>query len=252
MMLMPRQKAFGLTPTEPVTQDGLKIRESARAHRVHFRFSVHDGVEVVVPRRFNRRDLPEIIAQNRAWLERAKRRIENQRAQLPSDYFDPLPAWVRLRAVGKEYEIIYVKRAVNAVRVRPFVERVLVDGNIENEALTTHRLRRWLHREAKRHLPPWLREVSREVGLSYKHCVIKGQKTRWGSCSSRGIINLNYKLLLLPSELVRYLMVHELCHTRHMNHSQRFWALVAKFEPNCKKLDRELSNAWRWIPMWVG
>jgi predicted metal-dependent hydrolase len=248
----PQDKMARLTPEETTIEDGLKIRESARARRVQFHCSVHNGVELVVPRAFDRRHLPDLIAQNRPWLERAQRRIKRQRAQLPSEYFESLPASVHLRALAKTYEIIYAKRASNAVRVRPFVERVLVDGDIENEALVSRGLHRWLRQEAKRHLPLRLRELSRELGLPYERCVIKGQKTRWGSCSSSGIINLNDKLLLFPPEVVRYLMVHELCHTRHLNHSRRFWALVTQFEPNYKPLDRALSDAWQWIPVWAG
>jgi predicted metal-dependent hydrolase len=239
------------TPEDTRIEDGLTIRESARARRAHFTCSVYHGVELVVPRTFDRRDLPHLLAQHRSWLERAQQRIERQRTQLPSEYFEALPSRVSLRALPKTVEIIYAKRASRAVRVRPFLERALVDGAIENEALVRRGLHRWLRQEAERHLPLRLDGLSQELGLPYERCVIKGQKTRWGSCSSSGIIHLNDKLLLLPPEVVRYLFVHELCHTRHLNHSRRFWALVAHFEPNYQPLHRALNNAWQWLPLWA-
>jgi predicted metal-dependent hydrolase len=65
------------------------------------------------------------------------------------------------------------------------------------------------------------------------------------------MISLNYKLLFLPPEVVRYVFVHELCHTIHMNHSTAFWNLVAEKEPDYECLDTELQNVWRYVPAWV-
>ncbi len=83
----------------------------------------------------------------------------------------------------------------------------------------------------------------------YNHPVrrvfIKNSKSRWGSCSSRGNLNFNYKLLFLPPEVVDYVVVHELCHLRHFNHGPEFWLLVAQALPNYKELRRLLRAAER-------
>lgn len=68
--------------------------------------------------------------------------------------------------------------------------------------------------------------------FSYNRISIKNQKSRWGSCSSKGNLNFHYKIVLLPDELVDYLIVHELCHLGQMNHSKHFWDLVAKTIPD--------------------
>jgi len=81
---------------------------------------------------------------------------------------------------------------------------------------------------------------------------IRMQRTCWGSRSSSGTISLNLCLLFLEPELTRYLMIHELCHGRHMNHSKRFWKLVSRFEENYKLLDRRLGESWRDVPAWLG
>ena len=100
-------------------------------------------------------------------------------------------------------------------------------------------------------LPPWLEQTGTELGLRYHRCTIRGQKTRWGSCSSRKTISLNYKLLFLPPHLVRYLFVHELCHTRHLNHSARFWGLVQEKEPLYESLEADLTDGSRYVPLWA-
>lgn len=98
-------------------------------------------------------------------------------------------------------------------------------------------LQKWLHRVlteslrrmAKELLPPRLSRLAQHHGLTYKEVKINGSRGRWGSCSTRGSINLSYYLLLLPEQLIDYVLLHELAHTREMNHSPRFWALLDQF-----------------------
>ena len=71
---------------------------------------------------------------------------------------------------------------------------------------------------------------------------IKNQRTRWGSCSRRGALNFNYRIVLLPAHLADYIIVHELCHLKELNHSNAFWSLVSRFIPNHTQLRRELSD----------
>jgi len=71
---------------------------------------------------------------------------------------------------------------------------------------------------------------------------IRNQKTRWGSCSRKGNINLNYRILHLPEKYLDYVIVHELCHLKQFNHSKKFWDLVAREIPDCKKIRREIRN----------
>lgn len=86
-----------------------------------------------------------------------------------------------------------------------------------------------LRRNAKIILPPRLYALSIRHGLTYKSVKINSSSGRWGSCSARGSINLSYYLVLLPPHLIDYVLLHELAHTREMNHGERFWALLDKF-----------------------
>ncbi|MCH8302959.1 MAG: M48 family metallopeptidase, partial [Proteobacteria bacterium] len=80
----------------------------------------------------------------------------------------------------------------------------------------------------------------------------RAQRRCWGSRSCSGTISLNLCLLFLAPELLRYLLIHELCHGRHMNHSKRFWKRVACFEPEYRSRDRALTESWRQVPGWLG
>jgi predicted metal-dependent hydrolase len=79
-------------------------------------------------------------------------------------------------------------------------------------------------------------------GVQYGKIFIKNQQTRWGSCSSRGNLNFNYRIALLRPELQDYLIVHELCHLREMNHGKKFWDMVSEQIPDYKALDKELKQ----------
>ncbi|NBX49499.1 M48 family peptidase, partial [bacterium] len=87
-------------------------------------------------------------------------------------------------------------------------------------------------------------ELNQHYGFSYGKISVRNQQTRWGSCSKRGNLNFNYRILFLPPHLADYLIVHELCHLKEFNHSPRFWALVAQGCPNYHACKKEL-RAWQ-------
>jgi predicted metal-dependent hydrolase len=95
--------------------------------------------------------------------------------------------------------------------------------------------------EARRLVNERLEFFNKIYGLPLNRITIRNTKSRWGSCSKKGNLNFNYKIALLPPALADYLVVHELCHIKEFNHSQKFWDLVALALPNYKKLRKELK-----------
>ena len=96
--------------------------------------------------------------------------------------------------------------------------------------------------EARKKLTHRLNELSRQYGFTYNRVFIRNQKTRWGSCSARNNISLNRKLLSLPQELIDYVILHELVHTRKRNHSKSFWAELNKFVGDARALKSRLKE----------
>jgi predicted metal-dependent hydrolase len=112
-------------------------------------------------------------------------------------------------------------------------------------------LQDWLKKRARRYLPELCLQTAKVIGLEPKRVHIRVQKTRWGSCSTNGTVSLNAALLLRPAKEVHYVLVHELCHLKHMNHSKRYWQLVGDYVPNWRQLDHTLDQAWQTSPNWL-
>lgn len=96
--------------------------------------------------------------------------------------------------------------------------------------------------QARRFVENRLSFFNKFYNFKINRVAIKNQSTRWGSCSSRGNLNFNYKIIYLRKELADYLIVHELCHLGELNHSKRFWALVKQTVPNFVEINKELRR----------
>jgi predicted metal-dependent hydrolase len=189
----------------------------------------------------------KFIGTHRQWIHR---RVEDLSTAVAMD--DSRPASVKLPAIGRHYAVEYDFSAEPTARVRVAGENVLVvSGPLHNDRAIAAALRNWLADLAQEQLGNELAKVAAEGGFRYARAQIRRQRTRWGSCSASGTISLNVCLLFLRPQVLRYLLVHELCHTRHMNHSAKFWALVASFEPDYRALDRELLRGWQSVPGWM-
>ena len=227
------------------------LRVSTRAKRMQIKVNHWGRVEVVVPRNVSMRHVAPFVNRHRQWLERALAAVQAG-GNDPRGVFLDRPAGVHLAALGEDWEIHYrpgTKTRYVAV-LRP-EERHSLLVETAGEGVARIPLQAWIHNYAKERLPPWLHQLSEECGLPYTRASVRAQKTRWGSCGVDGNINLNRHLLFLPPRLTRYVMIHELCHTVHLNHSRRYWTLVGRFVPDFEECESELRRAAGHIPRWA-
>lgn len=113
----------------------------------------------------------------------------------------------------------------------------------KDKKLITEQERREGIQAAKVCIPQRAAYYAAQMGVSYGRITIREQKTRWGSCSSRGNLNFNWKLVLMPPEVLDYVVVHELAHRREMNHSERFWSIVGEVLPDYRER-RKMLREW--------
>jgi predicted metal-dependent hydrolase len=229
------------------------VRESRRARRLAVRVHRTGRVEVVVPPRTSRATVSAFLSEHRDWIE--TRREAALRHKPPETPFPP----PRIALPGV-YETWRVHLAGGSGRVRireprereqPGEELLVISGEVSSPQLLKDALRRWLMGRAQLVLAEHLADCAWEFGFAYRTLSIRRQRTRWGSCSVRGTISLNCCILFQPPEVLRYLLIHELAHTRHMNHSRAFWACVGHCCPDYRKLDRQLLDGWRRVPSWM-
>lgn len=229
-----------------------RVRVSARSRRVCLRVTVEQGLEIVVPRGYDLGLLSGLLQRKERWIRRALERIEAYRTALGFGAAWALPQRIELAAIGLAWDVAVRPGAAAGVRLRePGPERLEAFGAIGDERAGRAALRRWLVRQAQAHLAPRLDALSATTGLGYRRVAFRCQKSRWGSCSREGAISLNARLLFLPPALVDYVLIHELCHRVHMNHSRRFWALVARHCPDFRAHDRQLREMWQRVPRWA-
>jgi hypothetical protein len=172
--------------------------------------------------------------------------------QFLSEIVPARPQAFDLPALGESWRVEYLETRAKTVGARTHQPgRIIVSGAVQDTMACQAALRRWLARHAKENLGPWLQRVSEETGIRFSEVAIKSQRTRWGSCSADKRISLNCKLLFLPRDLVRYVLVHELCHTLEHNHSPRFWSLVRAWVPGLEEMHGRMQEAWKMVPTWA-
>ena len=229
--------------------DSPLIRVSPRARRLSIRVYPDARVEVVVPPRARPREVEAFIAAHREWIDsRARDRVAQ-----PSGAATVPAGGHRARADRRASGDCTWRAAQVALRRDGRVRRrrCCASSGAASDARLRAALRTWLLRAARARLAPRVAALAAAMGVHYSQVSIRRQRSRWGSCSARGTISLNCCLLFQRPEVVDYLIVHELTHVKHMNHSARFWQAVERHCADWRALDRELVQGWRHVPRWV-
>jgi predicted metal-dependent hydrolase len=224
------------------SSDPFAVRVSPRARRLTARVHVGGRVEIVVPVGVSAHTVRDFVQRFTPWIDRKVAAMQS--FAVPGE---PVPARIEFAFTDEKFDVAWSKGPKR--RLEQTADRIEVDASDEGAARKL--LQGWLKRAAEERLAPQLLRLANELNYSVGRVSIRSQRTRWGSCSTRGTVTLNCSLLFLSDEVVRYLFVHELAHTKHMNHSASFWRLVERIEPDYRRLDRALLASWRTVPGWV-
>jgi predicted metal-dependent hydrolase len=210
-----------------VTEIDYRIRRSERARRVRVTVDAA-GVEVVLPRRAAEREAAAAVRELAPWIHR-RMREQAVAAAAVAARGDTLPYLDRTLGVVAE---------PGRVRVHRRGDVLLVPTGLEREAA----LERWYRRAARDEIAPRLTRACALAGSAYTKLTIRGQRTRWASCSRNGAMSFNWRLLLAPEPVLDYVVWHEVCHLDVMDHSPRFWALLARWCPDYRQQSQWLRR----------
>ncbi len=238
---------------------GYTLHRVAGRKHVHLVVDEDARLQVRAPWRFSRESAAEVVIENLLWVRDALEWALHNRVERA-----PLVSGTRLPLLDEELrlELRLAAQMDLLARVDPRGVGSRIQGalgtregsvkrrgsvlQVVSSSLTQTAPRAlveaWYRHEAKRCLPVRLAPYARRLGVAPKRISIRAQRTRWGSCSSHGTICLNWRLLLLPSELCDYILVHELCHLRHLDHSAKFWALVESVVPDYAQREQRLES----------
>ncbi len=199
------------------------IRRSTRARRVRVNVHAHTGVEVVLPARASERAAAAAVQELRPWIER---RLHEAHATL---------ARIAERGATVPYlgESLALVTQPGRTRVHRRGGRLLVPAGDPRPALE-----RFYRRAARAEVAARLDRASALAGTSYSGLSIRAQRSRWASCSAKGRMSFNWRLLMAPESVLDYVVWHEVCHLEILDHSPRFWALVERRWPRWRE-DRE-------------
>lgn len=212
-----------------------------RTHRLARNITLRtkdDGLHVTVPPRCTTAKILEVVEQHRTpLLEKWERNLPQP---LRPGFCIDAPCF-RLRVEQGGWKYFTVKTTDEGIVILCPEGADFEQASVQD--LLKEAIIRALKKGAKGYLPPLLDELAARYGLSYRKVKITGSRSRWGSCSAIGSINLSCYLMLLPPHLMDYVLLHELAHTRHMNHGQQFWELLDNMTGGrAHSLRKELRN----------
>ncbi len=230
------------------------LRYSKKAKYMQLKLSSH-GLEVVLPihEHFPPQLIEQFIQKKQTWIEKNKQQFRNIQSQEKNGEKiseSSLPTVIFFNAIDQQWRVNYLSSSKkNVICISGFNQQITLVGDITKRNLCLNALHQWLKEIAYYHLHPQLILLSKQTRLTFKQITIRHNKTRWGSCSNKGNINLCSKLLFLPSPLLRHILLHELCHLKILNHGNDFWKLLLTFDAEAKKHATELKKIF--IPDWV-
>lgn len=222
------------------------LRRSRRARRFAIRVTMFDGVLVTVPWFASYASAMEAVERNRKWiLKEMQRASESERRQ-----FATLTQGGRVTRAHRllveqkdtEHTTIHVHSGVISIQYPRtlHLDSVPVRRAVRSGILAAYRI------EAHAYLPERVRQLADQHGFTFRRLFIKDLRSRWGSCSMVNNINLALQLMRLPDELIDYVILHELVHTRVKNHSASFWKLLDRVSGDARGLDKRLTKERLW------
>ncbi len=185
-------------------------------------------IEVVVPKKVNGLDVENLILEKRDWIEKKVEEIERS-LRIYKDG--------KVLFKGKEYEVVFERGEKDKVLQNGSKFVVQYSDGDPVEILLD-----WLKERAKKELTKEVESWSKKLGIEPNNIKIKEMKTRWGSCTKKWNVSINWQVIVLPKKLRDYVIVHELIHLSELNHSKRFWAKLSEVFPDYRELREGLKN----------
>lgn len=204
----------------------IAVQYNIRQKHIRVRINSDGQITISAPTGTTRDKIRGVLRHKKGWLT-----SKIQEAHRALEQNDPTKK-VLVDGSPFQVEFLFSDRPTLRLDVDYVFQKVFIYGKEIKPQHILGVLEKWLRREAKQRLPEYAKKVAVEIGISYKKIFLRNQKTRWGSSSTLGNISLNWRTVMAPKAVQRYLIIHELVHQCHMNHSPQFWQQVVHFCPD--------------------
>ena len=210
----------------------IKVRKSKLARAVKISVGVDGVLKASIPYYSPEFTVSRLIRHNRAEIRKMLNEHSSRNIYRDGDL------------IGKSHTLIFRKAQEFSSKIEN--NQIFIFAEEFESALAQAEIRKIvakiLRKQARAYLPRRVDFLAEKHGFTFEKLRFSHTSSRWGSCSSRGTISLNIALMNLPLHLIDYVIIHELCHTRQMNHSEKFWAEVEKYDPNYRTHVREMKS----------
>lgn len=214
------------------------LKQSRRIRGIRLEIRAGSGLTVVVPVNYKYDQIQQILDEKTSWI--LKHLPAGRPRQIPLfkkevDHGEKIPY------LGQDVRVIISSGPDNTAGVELKGQSIYIHMKARQKSIARV-LEKWYRMQAEVIFRQKAQKFSVFMDLRYKEILIRGQKTRWGSCSHTGNLTLNWKLMLAPEPVIDYVIMHELAHLKHMNHSRRFWEYLSRFCPQWRQHRQWLSK----------
>ena len=214
-----------------------QVRRHPRAKHLRLQVTPFDGVVLTMPARLPLYvNTDKFVQEHGEWIL-AKLREYGRKSTWNVKEDIPLRSGGNIQFRGKTFRLTVERLSVSAPHVVANPQAAVISVYLPRSPEVELRpvLRNWLRRQAAHHIKALALEEARRMGVRFNRISIREQKTKWGSCTEEGNLSFNWRLILFPPRVLRYVVIHELCHLRHFDHSIRFWRMVAEYMPDYRR-----------------
>jgi predicted metal-dependent hydrolase len=214
------------------------LKRSSVARLVWLKIQRQTGLTVTIPRTYQIKQISAYLRANSAWILRHLAKYEMERNKPPEN---KLPAADTILYLGKPLTISIALGHMELPAVKLENNKLIINMGDSGSKSAALALEIWMRQQALQLIIDKANRFSKMIGVAYHRISIRDQRSRWGSCSRLKNLNFNWRLVMAPEAVLDYVIIHELCHLKEMNHSKTFWSVVARYCPRWRE-DRKWLN----------
>ena len=206
------------------------LRRSLRARLIWLKVGLDGTITVTIPRSYPAKLVPDYVRKNAAWIVRNLEKFDRQVE--PAGRAAPAKS---ISYLGRPLELVRERCITGSEGVTRCADKLIINVGESESGSGDEVLSAWLKQEAIQIISARSRDWAGRIGVKIKKITFRDQRTRWASCSQKANLSFNWRLIMAPEAVLEYVIIHELCHLKQMNHSRSFWQWVSRFCPDWRE-----------------